>query len=224
MAIVNDSLKLVTLPVITMGASGVIGPASTTVDIASSFTVNSTVANIAVTLPTPTASTIEGDIVRVYAAIGSQPFTFYGTLVKAGTFGFVNWVDGNWRPVISREPRIAPAPVVGPLAPGGTISATATNTVSVAYTSAEEVFVRFRWNGSINAGAWATWVLPNIAGYTMIQNSLNFYYPNGIPDVAANVAQMDGGASYGGGSTIYRNHATARASVYLDVYATYVRL
>ena len=91
---INDTLKAATL-VFGNLAAGPIATAPLSVDIASSFNINQTTANIALTLPTPTNASA-GDRVTVQN-IGTAGFTINGYPVKAGEFGEFVWSGAAWQ-------------------------------------------------------------------------------------------------------------------------------
>jgi hypothetical protein len=94
MAFINDTLKRATLPV-TVAATGTIGAAAATVDVASSFNVTYTgTPNGAVTLPNPTDAQA-GDFIKV-ANVGTVPFSIGGDTLNAGSHTYAEWTGGTY--------------------------------------------------------------------------------------------------------------------------------
>lgn len=96
MSIINDTLKVVALPTISLALSGSIGTAASTVDKASSFDVVATAANLAFTLPTPTDPQ-GGDRVVVTNDVGNaNAYTVNGYPIAVGAFGQFIWSGTAW--------------------------------------------------------------------------------------------------------------------------------
>jgi hypothetical protein len=94
MSFINDNLKRATLNV-AVPASGPIGTAAATVDIASSFNIAYTGApNGVITLANPTDAQA-GDIVKV-ANTGAVTFSFGGDTVNAGFHTYAEWSGTAW--------------------------------------------------------------------------------------------------------------------------------
>jgi hypothetical protein len=92
--IINDTLKVSTIAIANVAANGPIGTAATTVDIASSFTINQTTAAIALTIPAPTDATA-GDRITV-GNIGTVPVTVAGVSLISGEFAEWVWSGTAW--------------------------------------------------------------------------------------------------------------------------------
>ena len=112
--IINDTFKTATL-VFGNLAAGPIATAPLSVDIASSFNINQTAANIALTLPSPT-NPLSGDRV-VVQNIGTAGFTLNGYTIKAGEFGMFVWSGAAWQ--VMDGGRITGAVVVVAAIPAG---------------------------------------------------------------------------------------------------------
>jgi hypothetical protein len=78
-----------------IAASGPIGTAAATVDIATNFAINQTTAGLALTLPNPTQA-LNGAFVIVSNS-GSASFTLNGTIVFPGQFSSFEWDNAAWR-------------------------------------------------------------------------------------------------------------------------------
>ena len=92
MALFNDNFKTATLGV-SLAASGPLGTAATTVDIASSFILTATAAALVVTLPAPTDA-LAGDRILVKTVTNSA--TVNGILIPVGTFAPFMWDGTAW--------------------------------------------------------------------------------------------------------------------------------
>lgn len=90
--IINDSLKLATIP-LSLAASGPVGTAATTVDIGAKLRITATVASLVLTLPSPTDAT-SGDLLLVETVTNSA--TVNGTLIPVGTVTYFSWNGTAW--------------------------------------------------------------------------------------------------------------------------------
>jgi hypothetical protein len=86
---INSSILKERLPAITVGASGVIGTAATTVDIVSNIGVAASAINLVLTLPTPTDS--RSGLSTTVMNTGANAFTMYGVLVKPTEYAEFMW-------------------------------------------------------------------------------------------------------------------------------------
>ncbi len=92
---INDTFKKATLT-LSLAAAGPIATAPLSVDIASSFSVTGTAANLALTLPNPTNAQA-GDVVHVSnAAANANTFTINGYTIKPSEFGEFVWNGTSW--------------------------------------------------------------------------------------------------------------------------------
>lgn len=87
--IILDNFKLATIALANFPTGGTIGTAATTVDVASSFTINQTTAGQAVTLPNP-SNAIAGDQISVMN-IGTASVTIFGKVITTGQFAEFLW-------------------------------------------------------------------------------------------------------------------------------------
>ena len=91
---INDNVKYATIALPNFAASAALGTAAATVDVASSFTINQTVAGVVITLPAPTAA-IAGDRLSV-ANIGTVTTTVGGNIIPAGQVAEFVWTGAAW--------------------------------------------------------------------------------------------------------------------------------
>lgn len=105
--LINDNLKLATLPISDLSLGGNIGTASTTVDIASSFNINQATAGQAITLPNPTETTA-GQLV-VVSNTGSASFTMYGNLIAPNQRVLLNWDGASWNLALTNTSLTTPS-------------------------------------------------------------------------------------------------------------------
>jgi len=157
-------------------SGGVIGTASTTVDIATNFNVNQTTASQTLTIPSPTnTTTTKGKIITVNN-VGTANFTLAGITVPAGSYGsaFV-WTGSGWN-AINAASNVASQFVTSNITSGqtttstayvdvanGTLSIPTPGTYSVSYSvpfvsSAAGVPVSFQLTDSANAAVSSTTV------------------------------------------------------------------
>jgi len=212
--ILNDHLKLATINLPNVAATGNIGTAAATVDIASHIRIAQTTAGIFLALPNPTDLTA-GHVAFVTNS-GTVPFNMGATIIPPNQTRMFTHDGGVWRANDGKVPN----PTLGTLATSGNITATTTNTATVLATTDREVKVEFRWNGNANAGAWSTWTVPALTGYTISSISIGWYSPTGF-GAAAGAASMQPAGSAWTANTIYANLLRAITGFYLNVWVTY---
>jgi hypothetical protein len=89
----DDTLKLDSLP-FTLAASGPIGTAAATVDLASAFMLTATAPGLTFTLPNP-SDPVACDTAYI-GNVGTNTFTIYGQTVAAGQFARALWSGSAW--------------------------------------------------------------------------------------------------------------------------------
>jgi hypothetical protein len=97
--IIQDNVVKATIALANFAASGSIGTAATTVDLASSAVITQTTAAIALTLPTPTgtASEVTGlEFEAINALASTQSITVGSTLLVPGSVGIFRYDGAAW--------------------------------------------------------------------------------------------------------------------------------
>lgn len=94
--ILQDNLVTATIALPNFAASGAIGTAAATVDLASSIVVTQTTAAVALTLPAPTDATAGLELTVINAAASTQSVTVGGTVLVPGALGWYKWDGAAW--------------------------------------------------------------------------------------------------------------------------------
>lgn len=164
--LINDSFKKATIP-LNLSASGPIGTAAVTVDIASTFNITATTPGLAFTLPTPTDVTSGDDI--IINNIGStNDFSINGVNVKAGSRQNISWTGTAFTS--------APTPVFS----GDTVAMTPHN-------SGPETVVAFdgfelKWHASSATGYDGIAIRHTTATKSLRYTLTDFYLANAAAD------------------------------------------
>ncbi len=93
---INDTLKLATIALANFAASGALGTAAATVDVASSFVITQTTASISLTLPNPTDA-VAGDRLNIgNSTTSTQSITVAGVTIEVGIAAEFVWSGTAW--------------------------------------------------------------------------------------------------------------------------------
>lgn len=99
--IIQDNIVTATIALPNFAASGAIGTAAATVDLASSIVVTQTTAAIALTLPAPTDATSGLELTVINAAASTQSLTVGGIALVPGGLGVFKWDGAAWASIQS---------------------------------------------------------------------------------------------------------------------------
>jgi hypothetical protein len=94
--IIADALKLSQVALASLAASGPIATAALSVDIASNFAVTTTVAALALTLPTPTDASAGDHVIISNAAANTNTYTVNGFTIRPAEFAVFVWNGTTW--------------------------------------------------------------------------------------------------------------------------------
>jgi hypothetical protein len=117
----DDGLRLATINIANLPTGGVIGAATTTVDVASSFNISQTTAGQVLTLPNPT--NIDSGRVVFITNSGTAGFTIAGNLVNSGNTVTGLWTGSTWSFTLFDLPSSIVTVSTNSGAPGGVIPA-----------------------------------------------------------------------------------------------------
>jgi hypothetical protein len=93
--LINESLKIATKGLNTVGANGVIGTAANTVDEGSAFSIDASVAGLLMTIPAPTDA--EHSNLVTYSVIGANAISINGVLIQPQNYAIFKWSNSQWQ-------------------------------------------------------------------------------------------------------------------------------
>jgi hypothetical protein len=99
--IIQDNVVTATIALANFAASGAIGTAAATVDLASSIVITQTTAAIALTLPSPTDTTDGLELTIINASASTQSLTVGGIVLVPGALGIFKWAASGWASIQS---------------------------------------------------------------------------------------------------------------------------
>jgi hypothetical protein len=157
--VIADSLKLQRIQLVNFAASGAIGTAAATVDIASSIAVAQTAAGVSLTLPNPTDTT---DMRVLYVQnTGTASVTVGGTIIPAGKYMEFTYTGTAWVATADTSPNkfyVQQALVAG--------NNTITHNLNLAVPKAAQIMVRHATTGET--------ILGRVTPASMTSNALVF--------------------------------------------------